>query len=89
MSLKIFRKHPYADAYKVGASFTPYAIMAKDKRFTDAELAAEYWGQQMEAVRAVDRAYPWGCGEEVDIETARIYTLERFVTLPHFDEVEE
>lgn len=57
------------------------------KRLTDVELAAEYWSQQMEVVRAVDRAYPWGCSDEVDIETARICTLERFATLPHYDEV--
>lgn len=43
-----FEKHPHADAYKVGGSFTPYAIVARDKRFTTAELLAQYWyGQAM------------------------------------------
>jgi len=41
--LQIFEKHPEADAYRVGHAFTPYAILATEKRFTDAELAAEYW----------------------------------------------
>jgi hypothetical protein len=41
--LQIFEKHPDADAYRVGGFYSPYALVAKEKRFTDAELAAEYW----------------------------------------------
>lgn len=39
----IYEKHPTADAYRVGGAFQPYAIIATEKRFTGAELAAEYW----------------------------------------------
>jgi hypothetical protein len=41
--LRIFEKHPVADAYRFGPSFTPYAIVATDKHFTAAELLAQYW----------------------------------------------
>ena len=56
------------------------------KRFTDAELAAEYYAQQMASVRAFDRAYPYGESEELDMEEARISVIQRFATLPHHDE---
>jgi hypothetical protein len=40
--LQIFEKHPNMDAYRVGAFFSPYCLLATEKRFSDAELAAEY-----------------------------------------------
>jgi hypothetical protein len=40
--LQIFEKHPTADAYRVGGVYSPYALVSQDKRFSDAELAAEY-----------------------------------------------
>lgn len=75
LELQIFEKHPDMDAYKVGASFTPYAIMAREVRFTDAELAAEYW-------KVMSGLYD-GHGKAA---RERRYTLERFHALPHFDE---
>jgi len=47
MPLQIFEKHPEADAYRVGGFYSPYALVSQDKRFTDAELAAEYWRSRM------------------------------------------
>jgi len=41
--LRVFEKHPATDAYRFGPSFTPYAIVATEKRFTAAELLAQYW----------------------------------------------
>jgi hypothetical protein len=41
-SLRIYPKHPHTDAYKIGGAYEPYAIVATNKRFSDAELAAEY-----------------------------------------------
>lgn len=41
--LTIYEKHPEADAYKVGSSYAPYALVARANRFTGPELAAEYW----------------------------------------------
>ena len=40
---EIYEKHPHMDAYRVGGFFSPYCLVSKDKRFSDAELAAEYW----------------------------------------------
>lgn len=62
-------------------------VYAMSKWLTDAELAAEYHAQHMESVRACDRAYPWGVSEDLDIANERICTLDRFATLPHYDEV--
>jgi len=76
----IYEKHPTADAYRVGGFYSPYALVSADKRFTDAELAAEYW--------ASDRMYEqekWtdsSARVEVDRQT---YILYRFAFFPHFD----
>lgn len=71
--LTIYPKHPEADAYRVGGFYSPYCLIGADKRFTDAELAAECW-QYMAANRQ-------GQG------LARVYkVLKRFATHPHFDE---
>jgi len=87
--LQIFEKHPEADAYRVGHAYTPYAILATEKRFTDAELAAEWWRQDSFFKTASRRTenYP---GEKVLIaarerEFDRLQVMERFATLPHFD----
>ena len=77
-ALRVFEKHPEAEAYKVGGSFTPYAIVAVDKRFTTAELMAEYWASH-------------GAANEIMTGNARLpfsrrRALLRFATLPHHDE---
>ena len=43
--MEIYRKHPDADAYSLdgGTVYTPYAYLAREKRFTTAELLAQYW----------------------------------------------
>lgn len=48
LDLTIYEKHPGTEGaagpvYRVGGSFTPYAIVATDKHFTTAELFAQYW----------------------------------------------
>lgn len=42
---QVYRKHPEADAYSLngGTVYTPYAYLATEKRFTTAELLAQYW----------------------------------------------
>jgi len=47
--LQIFEKHPTADAYRVGGFYSPYALVSAEKRFSDAELAAEYWAAALDA----------------------------------------
>lgn len=73
--LQIFEKHPEADAYRVGHAFTPYAILATEKRFTDAELAAEYWKLMSGLLD--------GHGK---VARHRRAVVDRFASLPHFDE---
>jgi hypothetical protein len=92
--LQIFRKSPDMDAYYVGGSFTPYAIVARDKRFTDAELAAEFHearGDWIEASNHPSGTYwtPLGVEEDATADTAmkRSMVALRFATLPHYDEV--
>ena len=43
MPLQGFEKHPEADAYRVGGFYSPYCLVSTNKRFSDAELAAEWW----------------------------------------------
>jgi len=74
----IYEKHPTADAYRVGGFYSPYALVGRDKRFSDAELAAEYW-------------YATGCyvtRSSVGSAARALYeanVIHRFATLPHFD----
>lgn len=89
--IRIFEKHPTADAYRIGGAFTPYAVVAKDKRFTDAELAAEYWRARARLERlAFDEL---SSGDEYGDEAWTLIahpanTFLRFATLPHYDEQE-
>lgn len=92
--MNIYEKHPTADAYRVGGSLTPYAIVATEKRFTDAELAAEF--ECARADHALASSHPsgtyWtplGVTEDATAEMAmeRAATFLRFATRPHFDEV--
>lgn len=80
LDLQIFEKHPDVDAYRFGPSFTPYAIVAQEKRFTGAELAAEYHraGDDMAETNYDRESKP-------DMEPIR-RILHRFATLPHYDE---
>lgn len=80
LELRIHEKHPTLDAYRFGPSYTPYAIVAVDKRFTDAELAAEYWQEGRVLLTKEQSA-----GERFD-RIVRWAVLHRFATLPHYDE---
>ena len=87
--LQIFEKHPRMDAYRVGGFYSPYALVATEKRFSEAELAAIYWGYVQtdmlwpDAGIDADETDPdyweaackrWREGEE---------TVRRFARLPH------
>lgn len=71
--------------------------MAKEKRLTSVELAAEYWRAQDDVSCADDPSgskpgtWPNGYDRENGqfLDDARLETLERFATLPHYDEVPE
>lgn len=87
--LQIFPKHPDADAYYVNGSYTPWAVVGRDKRFTDAELAAEY--HHMGRVRGtayIHRAMLNEPERSKFAEELRLEheTISRFARLPHFDE---
>lgn len=66
--------------------------MARQKRLTDAELAAEYWRSRedfvciVEGIRWESMCDEWRLGEGSAID--RKFTLESFATLPHYDEVQ-
>lgn len=73
-------KHPDADAYFFRGSYVPYAIIAVDKRFTDAELAAEYWATEAKARSMKLTSRSIALQEQAA-------TLQRFAQHAHFDEV--
>lgn len=84
----IYEKHPTADAYRVGGFYSPYALVSRDKRFTDAELAAEYFAAESNFNR--QRFNEMSAGDFWDdAEWKRICRpmniFRRFATLPHFD----
>lgn len=86
MTLELFLKHPYADAYRVGGAYQPYAVIAVDKRFTDGELAAEYWDwvAQMEHLQWSELSSGIEISEEGwDSLGERSATLYRFATADH------
>lgn len=86
--LQIFEKHPDADAYRVGGFYSPYALVSRDKRFSDAELAAEWHKSTADFMTAdsMDQIF-----EDADtraaLDRARdwMFWVERFNLLPHFD----
>jgi len=84
--LRIFEKHPEADAYRFGPSFTPHAIVATEKRFTDAELAAEHYRASFyhESEVADNDGYDGSLAAREYYRQSRIFY--RFATLPHYDE---
>jgi len=55
--------------------------MARSKRLTDAELAAEWQQSQRHMAVAVICAQP-----QATVEIRRTETLHRFATLPHYDD---
>lgn len=84
LELHIYPKHPDADAYRVGGYYSPYCLVSEDKRFTDAELAAEYWRQSLAGcIHPVDSFRGYTGVEVRGPSSARIETLRRFASLPH------
>lgn len=69
--LQVFEKHPTVDAYRFGPSFTPYAVVAKPKRFTTAELLAQYWFAENMGHHPLQCAvlYRFACTPHFDEET--------------------
>lgn len=92
LELHIYEKHQGVDGasgpvYRVGGSFTPYIIVATEKRFSDAELAAEHWSWQGNLqwwLRPESRVFPNYRRVVARVEH-RAEVMERFATLPHFD----
>lgn len=81
--LRIYPKHPVADAYKVGGAFEPYAIVGVDKRFTDAELAAEYWECRYDSEVSSSWASDYSI---IKRSEERLEIMGRFARLPHYDD---
>ena len=92
LELRIHEKHPTVDAYRFGPSYTPYAIVAVDKRFTDSELAAEWQYQDNRCGQGVEGygvAHDGTYTESEEVEIDRLATLYRLATSPHHDETED
>ncbi|MDQ5860672.1 MAG: hypothetical protein M3536_00215 [Actinomycetota bacterium] len=89
-ALTAYPKHPAADdVYYITGAWAPSCITAKEKRFTDAELAAEYWRKAGEFDACAEGYSTGGDGynfESEEIESERTTTLYRFHSLPHYDE---
>ena len=85
----IYEKHPTADAYRVGGFYSPYALVATEKRFSDAELAAEWWRQKSFFDTAHRRTENYMNQSHLidsrEREYDRLCVIERFATLPRFD----
>jgi len=77
---EIFQKHPEADAYFIDGAYVPYAVVAIEKTFSDAELAAEYWAVEAKA-RAMKLTSRF---LELQEQAA---TFQRFAQHAPFDEV--
>jgi len=93
MTLTWFEKLPTVDAYRVNGHFAPYAVLARDKRFRDAELAAEFEASRCDAMvaRANNSETYWAPLGETWPNTykdaaERTITLMRFATSPHYDQ---
>ena len=86
---EIFEKHPNADAYRVGGFFSPYCLLATEKRFSEAELAAIYWGfVQTDMLWPDERADPDEMDEDAWSAVCKRWqeaeeTVHRFARLPH------
>jgi len=83
--MQIFEKHPHMDAYRVGGFYSPYALVATEKRFTEAELAAEWHRTASVEFAAMcdPGGYKPGTQQRAAIQRE---TLHRFATLPHYDD---
>ena len=89
---EIYEKHPHADAYRVGGFYSPYCLVSREKRFSDAELAAEFHSalacfsvEEMESrppAGLIVNGRPTDEGDKADI-------FYRFLTLPHYDEADQ
>lgn len=83
LELHVYEKHAEADAYRVGGFYSPYALVGADKRFADAELAAEAY--KAEAEFRATAGYGYGAGIIMECDRKQSIIL-RFATLPHYDE---
>jgi hypothetical protein len=91
--IRIFPKHPEADdTYYIGGAWAPAAITARDKRFSEAELAAVYWHDYSIYVReaanllSCQERHMTAATESFKEAVQKCEILERFARLPHFDE---
>ena len=82
-ALTVFPRHPEApDTYYINGAWAPACITATDKRFTEAELAAEIW-------HSIVRFHGQNAGPEAAEEARRNMIFEHFANRPHFDHDEE
>lgn len=86
--LQVFPRHPESpDTYYIDGAWAPACITATDKRFSDAELAAEYWMLSSRRERML--SYDDGPGSETrkmaHQDRERMNTIHRMITNPAHD----
>lgn len=90
--LRIFPRHETADdVYLIGGAWAPACITAVEKRFTDAELAAEFEAARCDYLLSEASGHFWApLGETWPSDHAsagrRASTLLRFATRNHYDQ---
>lgn len=92
MPLQVFEKHPTADAYRVGGFYSPYCLVATEKRFHPGEVAAEYWRSREDRAYIVEGITWEAMADDWPISEAaandRESVLECFASRPHAHEID-
>jgi len=85
--LTVFPRHPSApDTYYINGAWAPAAITAVEKRFSDAELMAEYWMWQGNQEWWLARPNMDRRSKVIQRVIHRAEVMARFARLPHHDE---
>jgi hypothetical protein len=88
--------YPKLEPPRTGTEIMPYreqwqreAALSQAKHLTDAELAAEYHANEVEAWRMSARRPEFFNVDHAERLEERESILRRFATLPHYDEVQQ
>lgn len=92
LTLHVYPKHPDADAYRVGGAYQPYCLVATEKRFSEAELAAEFYkaATDFQSADSMDQLFE-DDDSKARLDRARdwMFWTERFAALPNYDEADQ
>lgn len=92
---EIYRKHPVADdVYYIDGAWASACITAVEKRFTEAELCAEFEAARCDWMLADQTGSYWSLlgdtwSHDPDAVSNRVQTLLRMATSQHHDEADQ